>query len=309
VDRFFRAVGKIGGAERTDVIEKDYHLHSLLLEISKDPYLKGNLAFKGGTCLVKAYSGYYRFSEDIDFTWADQVRWSSVTANQRNGLCADEAENVIHHLKDITDRVGLSFSGKKGGPDVHISSRGKMLTIYPSYISALSRIKANVKIEVNFFDINAFPYQDKVLGTYMSGSDFQELETFHEEQYRTYSAPVEMTCYDCREIFIEKCRAMMTRKVYKPRDSLDLYHLGQTRGLKVPLYKDEIIRKVRFALGTYERYWENIIDNDISKIDYDRRDDNLLLVDMPIDIDAAIGEIHRELENIRADIVSMIGRD
>ena len=49
MDRFFRAVGKIGGAGRSDVIEKDYHLHALLLEISKDPYLRRNLVFKGGT--------------------------------------------------------------------------------------------------------------------------------------------------------------------------------------------------------------------------------------------------------------------
>jgi len=306
VDRFFRAVGRIGGAGRADIIEKDYHLHELLQEISKDPYLRGGLVFKGGTCLVKAYSGYYRFSEDIDFTWAGQERWSSVSANRRNDLCAEEAEKVVHHLKDITDRIGMSFSGEKRGEDVHLSSGGKMLTVHPSYPSALSKMMASVKIEVNFYDVLVHPCQEKVLGTYMDSADFQELAVLHEDQFRTYSTPVMMTCYDSREIFIEKCRALMTRKVYKPRDSLDLYQMRQMMGYAVPDHRDGIVRKVRFALGAYERYSDNIIDNDLSYLRYDRRDDNLLLRDMPGDIDASIAEIHRDLEKIRAEIVSMI---
>jgi predicted nucleotidyltransferase component of viral defense system len=54
---------------RPDIIEKDYHLHRLLHAISHNRYITDNLVFKGGTCLVKAHTDYYRFSEDIDFTW------------------------------------------------------------------------------------------------------------------------------------------------------------------------------------------------------------------------------------------------
>jgi predicted nucleotidyltransferase component of viral defense system len=31
-----------------------------------------NFLFKGGTCLMKNYLGYFRFSEDVDFAWKDQ---------------------------------------------------------------------------------------------------------------------------------------------------------------------------------------------------------------------------------------------
>ena len=50
------------------LIEKDLFLHLLLYELSKDRFFKENLVFKGGTCLIKCYLGYYRFSEDLDFT-------------------------------------------------------------------------------------------------------------------------------------------------------------------------------------------------------------------------------------------------
>ena len=48
-----------------ELIEKDYYC-SLLLD-----YLFGNedtqLVFKGGTCISKVYTDFYRMSEDLDF--------------------------------------------------------------------------------------------------------------------------------------------------------------------------------------------------------------------------------------------------
>ena len=112
-----------------------------------------------------------------------------------------------------------------------------MLTVLPTYHSALNKMRTEVKIEVDFCDADIHPYENKTLGTYIGDADLQELAALHEERFRTYSTPVERSCYDCREMFIEKCRAMMTRRVYKPRDSLDLYHLSRTKGLDVPDYK------------------------------------------------------------------------
>ncbi len=308
MDRFFRAATDIGKARRADVVEKDYYLHQLLMEISHDPYLRDNLVFKGGTCLVKAYSGYYRFSEDIDFTWADQTGWSQATTSRRNDLCAKECEEIIRHVKIIADRMGLSFSGSKNGDDVHISSGGKMLTLRPTYYSALGRMRSEVKLEFNLHDLVLFPFRDRKLGTYIEGDGFGSLESLFEEPFHIYTSSVELTCYDSREIFIEKCRALMTRKVYKPRDSLDLYHMGKTMGFTVRDHEEGIVRKVGFSLDTYERYLDNIEDNDLSKLRYDRRDENLLLREMPDDLEASIVDMHRELESIRAGIVTATRR-
>jgi len=259
--------------------------------------------------LVKAYSGYYRFSEDIDFTWADQGTWSTVTPSKRNALCAKEAEEIIHHIKEITDRAGLLFSGKKAGEDVHISSGGKMLTLHPTYYSAVGRMRSEVKIEVNLFDLKSFPYQERMLGTYIDGAGFETLENLHKGPYRNYTTPVELTCYGLREIFVEKCRALMTRRTYKPRDSLDLYQMSRTVNLDVPGLKEDIARKVGFALDVYERYIDQIDDNDLSKLRYDRRDDNLLLCEMPEDLESSIVIIHEELEKVRKELVSKVHRE
>jgi predicted nucleotidyltransferase component of viral defense system len=55
------------------LVEKDYYC-TLLLE-----YLTGTdpgLVFKGGTCLAKVHAGFYRLSEDLDFSIAMAIEAS-----------------------------------------------------------------------------------------------------------------------------------------------------------------------------------------------------------------------------------------
>lgn len=54
-----------------DLIEKDVLLHSILLDLSKTKFAN-EFAFKGGSCLMKYYMDYFRFSVDLDFTFLDQ---------------------------------------------------------------------------------------------------------------------------------------------------------------------------------------------------------------------------------------------
>ncbi|MFN0063221.1 MAG: nucleotidyl transferase AbiEii/AbiGii toxin family protein [Myxococcaceae bacterium] len=53
---------------RVDVVEKDYVLGWLLAALARNPEVKANWIFKGGTCLKKCYFETYRFSEDLDFS-------------------------------------------------------------------------------------------------------------------------------------------------------------------------------------------------------------------------------------------------
>src|SRR5213593_2285920 len=71
---FVNEVGKVLDIKRTDLIEKDFILHQILTNPSEDKFFADNFLFKGGTCLTKSYLGYFRFSEDIDFTWKDQQK-------------------------------------------------------------------------------------------------------------------------------------------------------------------------------------------------------------------------------------------
>jgi hypothetical protein len=51
--------------ERRDLIEKDLILHQMLADLSQDDFFAPNFLFKGGTCLIKCYFGYVRFSEAL----------------------------------------------------------------------------------------------------------------------------------------------------------------------------------------------------------------------------------------------------
>jgi predicted nucleotidyltransferase component of viral defense system len=64
---FVNEVAGVLNIKRRDLIEKDLILHQILADLSKDDFFAPNFLFKGGTCLIKRYFGYLRFSEDIDF--------------------------------------------------------------------------------------------------------------------------------------------------------------------------------------------------------------------------------------------------
>lgn len=73
---FVNEVARVLKIGRRDLVEKDFILHQILSDLSKDGFFAPNFLLKGGTCLIKCYFGYLRFSEDMDFTWKDQTAFS-----------------------------------------------------------------------------------------------------------------------------------------------------------------------------------------------------------------------------------------
>ena len=80
---FIDQVSKLGKISRKEVVEKDIILHQILADLSEDEIFANNFLFKGGTCLIKCYLGYYRFSEDLDFTWKRQEEFAERTKSHR----------------------------------------------------------------------------------------------------------------------------------------------------------------------------------------------------------------------------------
>ncbi|MBU4032732.1 MAG: nucleotidyl transferase AbiEii/AbiGii toxin family protein, partial [Candidatus Thermoplasmatota archaeon] len=174
---FFEALNTKANIKRTDIIEKDFHLHRLLYEISTDDYLKDNLVFKGGTCLIKTYLDYYRFSEDIDFTWAGKRNLSGKSTSETKRNCSSEITLLCERVKKIADELGFTFSGDKRNPlDVHISSGGLMVYFNLGYNSTILDVPAKVKIELNFIDIRLYPTKTNVLRSYIDMLDDEELK-------------------------------------------------------------------------------------------------------------------------------------
>ena len=169
---------------RPDIIEKDYHLHRLLNAISHDKHLSRNMVFKGGTCLVKAYTDYYRFSEDLDFTWRDISIWEGKTPSQIRKQCSREIDTLIEHLREIACNLGLMFKGDKSDRgQLLIGGGGRMPRFYLSYPSVITNAIAKTKVDINFVDKTLYPYQTKDLKSYLENYQNKELSLLFREEY------------------------------------------------------------------------------------------------------------------------------
>jgi predicted nucleotidyltransferase component of viral defense system len=287
---------------RRDIIEKDYHLHRLLRAVSRDEFLAENLAFKGGTCLVKAHLGYFRFSEDVDFTWKDASLWENVPPTATRKRCSRIIDRILDILVPMADELGLGFAGDKTDPDqVIIGGGGRMPRFYLSYRSEVLDVPAKIKMEINFVDRLLYPVRKTELKSYIDGmgpggTRSDELRFLFREQYDNYTAPITLDCYDPREIFVEKARAALTRVRYRLRDVIDIHMLETRKGYSIPAYSDRIAEKTRFMLELYGKYREVALARSFPSIEDISREEVALLTERPPDdLPENIRRIHGEL--------------
>lgn len=273
--------------------------------MSHDDYLKGKLVFKGGTCLVKAYLGYYRFSEDIDFTWKDTTFWKEKSASQTRKTCSKLIDIVIDRLKEITEKHGYVFNGEKtDSSQVEISSGGRMVRFFIGYQSDILQIPATVKIEINFVDQTLFLFKNNELQSLITTVKNKELEFLFKEEWNAYKKDVRIDCYDPREIFTDKVRAAMTRVSYKFRDVIDIYKLEQKYGYTMLDYEEQIRKKTNFALDLYHRYKKNLASSSIPDIEtIPERELNLLLFKQTRNFYENINRIHTQLKDMQKEIL------
>lgn len=243
--------------QKQDLIEKDIIIHELLTDLSKKDFFIQNLIFKGGTCLAKAFLGYYRFSVDIDFTWQDQSIFNGKTNKERFSEISKSLETIGQILEASAKKRNLDFKYDKTDTNyVIINSGGKMCTLNVWYNSEINEIKDYVKIQLNFieklcFNPNQTPLnslthkiKDDELSLLFSGSDYLQKIEFH-----TYSVT---------EILCEKIRAILTRQGTKARDFLDVFLICSRLNLNLDDYEEQILEKLFFSLDLYEKYRTNM---------------------------------------------------
>lgn len=66
LSEFISFISEKTGVKNTSLIEKDLLLYRILKRLNSE--VGKDYLFKGGSCLIKCYFGYYRFSVDLDFT-------------------------------------------------------------------------------------------------------------------------------------------------------------------------------------------------------------------------------------------------
>lgn len=245
------------GAER-DLLEKDIVLHQLLLDLSEDGFFTSNFLFKGGTCLIKHYLGYFRFSEDIDFTWRDQKVFEPMSQKQTRRYLSGVIDRLGRTFEKISRSRGMDFTCDKSNRDYVELTGGNKTVTFKIWFDSVARRRSFVKVQVNFVDALYFSPREAKLNSLL-GED-EELGALFPEIYSEYTRPVYLPAYDIREILCEKVRSILTRRGIKARDYLDIYMIERELGEKVEDYSGEIRGKLQFALGLYERFRENFRD-------------------------------------------------
>lgn len=98
--------------KNTTFLEKDIILHRILLRLMHTRF-KDEYAFKGGTCLTKCYLGYYRFSEDLDFTYINQKEFHNMSQKSMRKVLSEKINEVIGYLTSIATELDLDFEPDK----------------------------------------------------------------------------------------------------------------------------------------------------------------------------------------------------
>lgn len=249
-------------------IEKDIWLTYLLRYLYKIENAANELVFKGGTSLVKCYYGYYRFSEDLDFTWAGKKESKKINRKKFKEKYID---------KIISD-FGLSLEEtaeiKEG---IRHSQSGKILNYFFILPSSEERVQMpKVKINISFDEKIEFPIKQEIVKPIsVTKEKKNELIGYFGKAAEDYFDDLTVLAYSKEEIACEKLRALMTRKekVNRSRDIIDLFYLAKDvdlskvafckecqgkirKSLKVPSYQQ--VAKERIA--NIDQYLNNIIE-------------------------------------------------
>lgn len=281
-----------------DLIEKDLILHRLLVELESNDYFKENYAFKGGTCLMKCYIDYYRFSEDLDFTFINQAIFEHKTKGQAEKLLSKETSNISDMLKSTSDKIGLDFkSNKRDRHYFEFGGSNRFVTFKLWYVPEGQTEETFIKIQVNFIEKLEFPITEKHTNNIFFGrhKDFELAFLLPENSEWVLKTP-KLKCYDIREVLIEKVRAILTRRGVKARDFIDVYMIEKAKKLKVQDFKKQIIDKTRYMLK-FEKYRKNLDAKSEFKLEKEA-EKRILFDSLPDDFDFFLRKFNVFLKEI-----------
>jgi len=254
---FVNEVAKILDIKRKDLIEKDLILHQILFDLSGDRFFAANVLFKGGTCLIKSYFGYLRFSEDIDFTWKDQSVFDGLSQKAIRAYLSRVIDRIGEIFEKNAKKRDMDFKCKKSNAEyIEFGGGNKTCTFKIWYASDVLKRRSFIKVQINFVESMCFPPTDGELSGLLTG-EHEELEALFPE-YADYTRKINFSIYDIREILSEKVRALLTREGTKARDFLDVYFICRRLDIKLEDVEVCIVRKTNFAIELYDKYRFNL---------------------------------------------------
>lgn len=284
------------GLRNRNLLEKDIILQTLLYEISNVEYLNDNLVFKGGTCLTKCYLGYYRFSEDIDFSWKDQSEFKDKSQKEIRRLLSSKIEKIGLLLEEIAKKHSLDFKYVKSNKKYFdLGGSNKFTTFKIWYKSTISNNEQFIKIQINFVELFLFDFKLLMPKSIIKDIDAKEFKFLFPE-YGYLSFDFKINCYDVREIFCEKFRAVLTRKAVKVRDFIDIFLISKRKNLDFNRFEKQIMEKTRFMLQ-YSKYVQNLEDFKLEKFVLGE-EEKLLFVPIESGIEEYLAKLHLFLDDL-----------
>ena len=176
-------LGEKYGIKQRELIEKDYLLQSLIKGLSQDEFFQKNFIFKGGTCLIKSYLGYYRFSEDLDFTWKKQEAWKNKSRKHLRKLISEEISKILDLLCKLSPALGLEFKPDKRNPRYAQFGAGNIFTTFKLwYKSVLSEREEFIKLQINFVERIRYEPKECLIRSLIDDEDTQEISFLFPEE-------------------------------------------------------------------------------------------------------------------------------
>lgn len=216
------------------VLERDYCLSWFLVGLSQSN-LREILLFKGGTAIKKCYIPDYRFSEDLDFTFAKEVPFEIIQ------------EGLGKVFRKIEQQSGIKFNFSRLDRNTHQNSH----TFFLAYEGPLPAITPKeVKVDITIRERVVFSMREKpVLAGYT--------------QYEDIPKNSKVLVYSLEEIAAEKVVALSDRARNEPRDLYDLWHLTSNQYVDVEKILDAISEKLAFRGRSSETFKEEFLRKEV----------------------------------------------
>ncbi|HDM75987.1 MAG TPA: nucleotidyl transferase AbiEii/AbiGii toxin family protein [Deltaproteobacteria bacterium] len=269
------------GIKQKELIEKDILLQLLLKELTGDEHFKTNYVFKGGTCLIKCYIGYYRFSEDLDFSWINQEMFTDKTEKQIRKQLSGEINTLGGLLEDTAEKLDLDFKlDKQDRHYLEFGGSNRFVTFKLWYDSIELKTRQFTKIQVNYVEKFKHDFKEMQAKNILSDIDTREFKFLYPEAAEVLENPT-ILAYDIREILSEKIRAILMRRGTKARDYIDIYLIQKQANIEAEDVEAQVMEKTKYMMR-YEKYWKNIQQKTKNKPKFKLGDEEKLLL-KPLD--------------------------
>lgn len=190
------------------LIEKDYFCTLALHYLAE---ADTSLVFKGGTCLAKVHTDFYRLSEDLDFVIPTPSEASRSTRSRRAGTLKTV-------LADLPDTLAFDIiEPVKGFND----SRQYIAVL--GYTSVVSGQKETIKVEVAL--------REPLLTEALKGSARTSL--LNPISGKPMTGELTLPCISLVEAMAEKLRAALSRRDAEIRDFFDIDHAVRKLGMNL----------------------------------------------------------------------------